>query len=428
MRNARRFAALCFFLAASGAQADRVDDYVRAEMAKQQIPGLSLAVVRAGKLIKAKGYGLANLELRVPARPQTAYKIASVSKQFVAAGILLLVQDGKIALDDPIDRYFDDGQRTGSEPLADRPPEGWSRITVRHLLTMTSGLPRELPGWSPYKEFTEVETLAMARQAEPQAAPGERWAYCNLGYFLLALIIHRASGQPWGDFLRERIFEPLGMTGTRLASHSAVVSNRADGYVREGNEWRNAGPILSTRPSGGLLSTVLDLVKWDAALASGKLLTRATLKQAWTPVTLHDGATRPYGFGWALGDVRGHRVIEHGGSLAGFRSQISRFVDDRMTVIILTNSGTARPKELARGVAAHYVAALRADEKQDERPPANSGLPRPPLAPDTGAGRRSGRAAEDHRALANRRPARHNPGTGDPRHAHRPRNRAPVRR
>jgi CubicO group peptidase (beta-lactamase class C family) len=228
---------------------------------------------------------------------------------------------------------------------------------------MTSGLPREMPGWSPYKEYTEAEILAAAREAQPAAAPGEKWEYCNLGYFLLSLIIHRASGRPWGEFLQERVFKPLGMTQTRVVAHTAVVPNRADGYVREGDAWRNAGPILSARPSGGLLSTVLDLAKWDAALAAGTLLRGETLRQAWTPVRLSGGATHPYGFGWSVGEVRGHRVIEHGGSLAGFRTQISRFVDDRLTVIVLTNGSTARPGDLARGVAAQYVAALRADAK-----------------------------------------------------------------
>ena len=277
---------VCALLAASSVQADPVDDYLRAQMAKQHVPGLSLAVVRRGKVIKAKGYGFANLELRVPATPRTVYKIASVSKQFVAAGILLLVQDGKLELEDPIARHLDD------------PPEAWQSITVRHLLTMTSGLPRELPGWSPFKEYSEREILAAAREAKPRAAPGERWAYCNLGYFLLACILHQASGKPWGEFLHERILAPLGMTNTRLANPSAVISNRASGYEREGNEWRNAGPLLSVRPSGGLLSTVLDLAKWDAALGNGKILSHAALHQAWTPATLKDGAPHPYGFGW----------------------------------------------------------------------------------------------------------------------------------
>jgi CubicO group peptidase (beta-lactamase class C family) len=349
-REALCYSLLLCALAAPSAQADRVDDYVRAEMAKQPIPGLSLAVVRRGKVVKAKGYGLANLELGIRATPRTVYKIASVSKQFVAAGILLLVQDGKIALDDPIGRFFDE------------PPEAWAPITVRHLLTMTSGLPREMPGWSPYQAHTEAQILAGARTAAPRWTPGEKWEYCNLGYFLLALIIHRASGKPWGEFLQERVFAPLSMTETRLTSHSDVVPNRADGYLREGDAWRNGGPLLSVRPSGGLLSTVLDLAKWDAGLASEKLLSRQTLEQAWTPVRLADSATYPYGFGWSLAEVRGHRLVEHSGGLAGFRTHIARYVDDRLTVIVLANGGNARAPELARGIAALYVPALRAEE------------------------------------------------------------------
>lgn len=405
MRSTRHalLAALCVLLAASGARADKIDDYLRAEMAKQSIPGLSLAVLRGGKLVKARGYGFANLELRVPATPETVYKIASVSKQFVAAGILLLAQDGRLHLDDPLSRYCDD------------PPEAWHAITLRHLLTMTSGLPRELPGWSPYREYTEAEILEAARKAEPRAAPGEKWEYGNLGYFLLAGVIRRASGKPWGEFLRQRIFEPLGMSDTRLASHAAVVPNRADGYLRVGDEWRNAGPLLSARPSGGLLSTVLDLAKWDAALATGKLIPRETMRQAWRPVMLNDGRTHPYGFGWALGEVRGRRLIEHGGSLAGFRTQFSRFVEDRITVIILTNCNASQPAELARGVAARYIPALR--EEPDDTASPNPGAALSPRAPVAGV--RPDRAGPDRVTLPRRGTTRHDRGGDDPRRPYR---------
>lgn len=342
------FIVLLLLLQTTAVRADNVDDYVKAEMQKQRIPGLSLAVVKEGKVIKAEGYGLANVELNVPARPETVYKIASVSKQFIATGIMLLLQEGRIGLDDKIGKYLD-----GT-------PESWNGVTVRHLLTHTSGIVREGPGFDPFKDQKDIDVIKSAYPLPLRFPTGEKYEYCNVGYFSLAEIISRVSGKPWSDFMNERVFAPLGMAATRPTSFSAIVTNRASGYEWRDDKMRNAGEYIALRPSGAFLSTVLDLAKWDAALYTDAFLKQATREQMWTPVKLNSGATYPYGFGWSLEPLGKHRRVDHGGSLPGFRSHFMRLPDDKLSIIVLTNSGSANPAGIARGVAAIYLPDITA--------------------------------------------------------------------
>lgn len=334
------------FVASVTAWADKVDDLVKAEMQKQHISGVSIAVVKEGKIIKAEGYGLANVELNIPAKPETVYQIGSVSKQLIAAGILLLMQDGKLSLDDKISKFLE-----GT-------PETWKEITVRHLLTHTSGIVREAPGFNPLKVQADAEVIKTAYPLPLRFAPGEKWEYCNVGYFSLAEIIRKVSGKPWAEFLHERIFQPLAMSATRTTTTKELVPNRADGYVWRDGKLSNAEIYLALRPSGAFLSTVLDLAKWDAALDSEQLLKASTRELMWTPVKLNSGAAHSYGFGWELGTVNGHQRVQHGGSLPGFRSTIARYVDDKLTVIVLTNGDSANPGLIALGIAEAYIPGL----------------------------------------------------------------------
>jgi CubicO group peptidase (beta-lactamase class C family) len=329
---------LLAFVAGRSARGDEIDDYIRSDMARRHVPGVSLAVIKDGKLAKAQGYGLADVELKVPATPETVYKIGSVSKQFIAAGIMLLAQDGKLSVDDKISKYLE-----GT-------PEAWKDITIRHLLTHTSGLPREAPGFDELKVQSDADLIKSAHDAKLNFAPGEKWRYCNLGYFSLAEIIHKVSGKKWGEFLRERLFVPLQMNSTRVTTETDIVENRADGYYWRGN-LINDEPMLAVRPSGAFLSTVLDLVKWDAALDSGRVLSKDTLEQMWTPARLNDGTEQAYGFGWELKPFNGHKLVRHGGSLTGFRAALWRFPDDRLTVIVLANGAAALPAVIAQDVA-----------------------------------------------------------------------------
>jgi D-alanyl-D-alanine carboxypeptidase len=341
------FFALVLLLALTGAaRADQVDDYVRAEMQRQHIPGTSIAVVKDGKIIKVEGYGLANVELNVPARPETVYQIGSVSKQLISAGILLLIQDGKLSLDDKISQFLE-----GT-------PDTWKDITLRHLLTHTSGIVREAPGFDPFKVQADADVIKTAYQSPMRFAPGEKYEYCNVGYFSLAEIIRKVSGKSWADFLKERLFLPLEMNVTRTTTVTEIVQNRADGYIWRNNKFDNATSFFALRPSGAFLSSVLDLAKWDAALYTDKILKSSVRDQMWSPVKLNSGATHPYGFGWELSKVAGHRLVHHGGSLPGFRAQIARFVDDKLTVIVLTNGESANPNLIALGIAAQYIPEL----------------------------------------------------------------------
>src|SRR5215813_9380992 len=253
------FAFALLLTATVAARADKVDDYVKAEMQKQHVPGLSLAVIKDGKIIKLEGYGLANIELNVPAKPETVFKIGSVSKQFIASGIMILVDEGRISLDDKISKFLD-----GS-------PETWKDINVRHLLTHTSGIVREAPGFDPMKVQDDADVIKTAYPLPLRFQPGEKWEYCNVGYFTLAEIIRKISNKPWPEFLSERVFKPLGMNATRTTTVSDLVPNRASGYVWSQERLQNADEWVALRPSGAFLSTAQDLAKWDAALYTDRI-------------------------------------------------------------------------------------------------------------------------------------------------------------
>ncbi|HSF24616.1 MAG TPA: serine hydrolase domain-containing protein [Blastocatellia bacterium] len=345
------FLSLLLIVASINARADQLDDYIKAEMEKQRIPGLSIAVVRDGKVIRAQGYGLANVELNVAATPETVYRIGSISKPLIATGIMLLVQDGKVGLDDKVGKFFE-----GT-------PESWKEITIRHLLSHTAGLIRESPGFHPYKDQSNAEVIKAAYGSPLSYATGSKWEYSNLGYFILAEIISKVSGQPWGQYLADRVFQPLGMTATRTISLKEVVPNRASGYDWSNPKVQNAAILIALRPSGAFDSTVLDLAKWDAALYSDQILKQATRELMWkaaaeTTRKAEDGRNTSYGFGWFVHQVNGRRVVYHGGSQSGFRADLERFVDDKLTVIVLTNSDQAKPEGIARRIAAFYLPDL----------------------------------------------------------------------
>jgi len=335
------------------ARADQVDDYIADKLSSQHIPGLSLAVLQSGKPVKVKGYGLANLELGTPATPESVYKIGSLSKQFIAAGIVLLSAEGKVGLDDSIRKYLDDA------------PETWQPITVRRVLSHTAGLGREAPGFDPLKIQSDLDAIRTAYPAPLAYQPGEKYQYSNLGYFVLGEIITRAAGKPWPQFIQERIFAPLEMRATRTTTTEDLVLHRASAYDYDkvSNSFHNTGVMLAMRPSGAFISNVLDLAKWDAALYTDKPLTAQQRELMWTPIKLNDGTSRPYGLGWAVTKVGTHRSVEHAGTLTSFRSQISRFVDDKLTVIVLTNCAQALPETIALRVAAFYIPDLMPQRK-----------------------------------------------------------------
>jgi CubicO group peptidase (beta-lactamase class C family) len=272
-----------------------------------------------------------------------------MGKQFTATAVMMLVEDGKLSLDDKIAKYFTDA------------PQSWNKITVRHMLTHTSGMTDYPDDFDMRRDYTEDELVQRIKMIPLAFQPGEKWSYSNLAYVMLGVLIHKVSGKFYGDFLQERVFKPLGMTTARVISEVDIVPNRAAGYRIVKGELKNqnwVSPSLNTTADGALYLTVYDMAKWDAALYTEKLVKRASLETMWTPVKLNDGKTHPYGFGWTLARVRGHRVVEHGGSWQGFKSQISRYVDDRLTVVVFANVSRANPAKIAHAVAALFNSGL----------------------------------------------------------------------
>ena len=335
---------VALFAATTPASSDQVDVFIKAELQRQNIPGLSLVVVKDGKVIKAAGYGLANIKLQIPATPETVYKIASVSKQFIATGIMLLVQESKLGLDDPISRYLE-----GT-------PATWKAITIRHLLTHTSGIVREAPGFHPSKIQSDAEVIKTAYPVPLRFAPGEKYEYSNVGYFALAEVIRKVSGQPWTEYLQERVFKPSGMNTTYPTNTKVALPNRAQGYV-DNNKLREADEWLALRPSGAFLSTVLDMAKWDAMLYTDKILSESSRRQMWTPVKLNNGTSYPHGFGWQLDSLNGRRAVHHGGGGPGARTKFARFVDERLTIIVLMNIDDVDVDSIVHGIAVQYLPA-----------------------------------------------------------------------
>ena len=322
---------------------DSVDHYVRAELARQRIPGMSVVVLRGDSVLLARGYGFANLEHRVPATDSTVYQSGSVGKQFTAAAIVTLAREGRLRLDDPIRKYLPEGARA------------WRPITIRHLLTHTSGIPDYADSTMDYRrDYTEEQMIALAARLPLQFPPGATWSYSNTGYALLGFIIRRVTGKFYGDYLREVTFQPLGMRTARIISESDIVPNRAAGYRLVDGEPKNqewVSPTLNTTADGSLYLSVLDLARWTVGLNHARVPDSAGLRESWTPVRLNDGGTYPYGFGWMVDEQRGRLRIGHTGAWQGFRTSLQRYPEFDLTVIALANLDAALPAAITYGIA-----------------------------------------------------------------------------
>lgn len=340
------------------AQTEKIDSYITQKMQTHRIPGLALAVVEDGKVTLKRAYGMANLETDTPVKTDSIFNIASVTKQFTAAAILMLAEEGKVRPDDHIVTYINQA------------PESWAKITVRHLLTHTSGI---MPGaiirvgaqgklttreGTPILDITARRALEVIAQAPLLFPAGERIMYCDAGYFLLGLIIEKVAGQSYSDFMQKRFFERLRMSNSSILDRWKIIKGSVPVYtIRNGQlaPWRRDWQY-EVNAFAGICSSVEDLAKWDAALRDAKLLKQTSLDLMWTPAKLNNDQEavmfgEAYGFGWTLGEVRGHRTVEHAGASGTY---ILRFLDEGLTIIVLTNldvpSGS-QPASLARGVA-----------------------------------------------------------------------------
>ncbi len=358
----------CFLMASGHCFGDEVSNYIKRQMDRQHVVGLSFAVVKNARLITAKGYGLADVEFRVPVSNQTAFDIASIAKQFTATATLMLVEQGKIRLDDRITNY-----------LADL-PKAWSDVTIRHVLTHTSGI-KNFTDLQNFKELVRShistqELIKMMGDYPLGFPPGEKWAYSNTGYHLLAEIIENVSGKHYDIFLKEHIFEPLGMASTSLDDGVRIITNRANGYSWQNGELRKAdySDPSWAQGAGGAISTALDLAKWDAALYTQQLLPKQRFEQMWTAVTLNGGDTFPYGFGWYVYKMdSNHRLLAHSGFDFGFNSCIYRWIDDGTTIIVLLTGGTPllsngsdSADDIAWGISRRYIPRLRDKAIKDD--------------------------------------------------------------
>ncbi len=300
-------------------------------------PGAAVIVVKDGQVVLRKGYGLAHLELGVPVSPEMRFRIGSVTKQFTAAAILLLAEDGKLAVEDPITRF-----------LPGYPTHG-KTITIEHLLTHTSGIKSytDMPEWlRKWRQDMPLDTLIALFKDQPMDfEPGEKWAYDNSGYVLLGAIVERASGRPYADFVRDRIFAPLGMTHTTYDTTASILPGRVSGYSKSSAGWANAAYLSMTQPyaAGALVSTVDDMARWNAALDAEKLLQQPSLRRAWTPYRLRDGSSTGYGYGWMMGALQERPTVEHGGGINGFVCATLRLPDDHVYVALLTNREADQP-------------------------------------------------------------------------------------
>lgn len=338
-------------VSARGVDGEQLEQFIDAELKEACAPdGPGAAVILAidGIPLVRKACGMAHVELAVPMRPEMVFRLGSVTKQFTAVAILVLMQRGALGLDDPVTRFLPDYPTHGDE------------ITVRHLLTHTSGI-------RSYTSMPEFE-MVMDRDAttreiidffntEPlEFAPGTRHAYSNSGYALLGAIIERTTGLSYGDFVTRTIFGPLSMERSAYGSTGPLLSGRVAGYERNTEEWENARQISMTWPgaAGGLVSCIDDLLLWDESLYTGRLVPQEILHLAWTPATLPSGEIIDYGFGWFISDGQGHRCIEHGGGIHGFVSHLLRIPERHLFIAVLMNHG-GHPADIAHRLAAQCL-------------------------------------------------------------------------
>ena len=310
---------------------DALDTQMQEFLATHNIPGGLVAFASKGKILHLRSYGMANVELAVPVSDKTVFEIGSISKQFVSVAAMLLVEEGKLKLDDPVHTFL---------PYL---PSEWVGVTMGQLLNHTSGIPdyEEIRSYDAYRfRMTPEEIIKIAHSRPVDFAPGQGWYYSNTGYYLASMVLERIEGKPLGRVLNDRIFGPLGMAHTRLADPEAIIPNRAAGYwVNKVNELINRNPTetSSTLGAGGLLSNAGDLAKWDAALYGDDFLSAASKAAMWSPVILPSGENTGYGLGWNVTPYKGLASQHHSGQVAGFTAFFDRFPDQEVVVIVFLN-------------------------------------------------------------------------------------------
>jgi CubicO group peptidase (beta-lactamase class C family) len=333
--------AILFLLAVAALAQDtaRMDQLVQSYEANRQFMG-SVLVARGNEVLFSKGYGSANLEWGIPNSPITKFRLGSITKQFTAASILLLEERGKLSVDDLVKKHLSNA------------PAAWDKISIFHLLTHTSGIP-SLTGFPDYEKLrpfatTAEQLVARFRDKPLDFEPGAKWSYSNSGYILLGYLIEKITGASYEKFIRENIFTPLEMKDSGYDSNSAVIPNRASGYVNGKSGYENAGFIHMSIPhgAGALYSTTEDLLKWERGLFGTKIISSASLQKMTTPFK------SGYAFGLEVNTPGGHKRLAHGGGIEGFNTELTYYPDDKLTVVVLANVNGRAPVEISTRLAA----------------------------------------------------------------------------
>jgi len=324
---------------------DAIDRIVRSAMEDGPIAGVAVEVARGSRIVHRAGYGWADVEDQLPVTPETIFEVGSITKQFTAATILSLADEGKLSLDDRLTKYVPDYPGYGSD------------VTVATLLSHTSGI----------KNYTTMdrwwETLAVEMSPrdligvfEPvpfDFRPGTRFSYSNSGYAVLGWIAEQVTGQPFGGILNERLFVPLGLSSTAFCDDRALIPNRARGYEVVDGELRHSAHLSMSQAyaAGGVCSNVDDLMRWTWQLARGQAIGRDAYETMSTPATLTDGSRIEYGYGMSVGYLEGHHRVSHVGGMLGFTSQLTHYDDDDVTIVVLTNTQSASAAAIETGIA-----------------------------------------------------------------------------
>ncbi len=301
----------------------------------------SVLVAKGGKVVLEKGYGMANIELDVPNGPDTKFRLGSITKQFTATAVLQLEEQGKLSVTDSACKYFTEC------------PDSWKPITIHQLLSHTSGIrsytddPDFMKPRFMRIPLTPTEIMLLSKDKPLEFQPGEKWKYDNSGYIFLGIIIEKVSGEKYADYLKKHIFAPLDMADSGYDVSTVVLKNRAEGYRSAGDGFHNADYLDMSLPyaAGSLYSTVRDLYRWDRALYTDKVLSKASRDKMWTPVKNN------YGYGWGISELHNHKQIAHGGGINGFSTFIGRYPDDDAVVIVLSNNERSNAGAIANNLA-----------------------------------------------------------------------------
>jgi D-alanyl-D-alanine carboxypeptidase len=327
-----------------------IDAVVQKAFDAKNIPGAGVAVVRRGKVVLTKGYGTADIESGTLANGKTGFQIASVTKQFTAAGIMLLVEEGKLKLDDTLGKFVSDV------------PAKWNTVTIRQLLNQISGIPNYTMGGKLLsdKVYTKAEIIGLVKDVPMTFEPGTQWEYSNTNYYLLGMVIEKVSGRAYPDFMRDRIFKPLGMESTVVNTSGLKIKNAGVGYNFGGGNWQKTSADPSQPfAAGAIVSTAEDMAKWAIAVSQGKLLKKTSWDEILMSGKLTDGKLTNYGFGWNIGKMGEVEYIGHSGGIQGFGSYHVRFPADDLSVVVMTNTvGTST--KIANDIAALYLPKVAA--------------------------------------------------------------------